>query len=130
MCKRLVLTVTLTTLLAVIFSSCAQQKKEILPSQMASVSRGDLILSVSSDGNLDMPNQVQLKFGTPGTVQDIPAEQYRLKGQPVRAGTLLARLDNTTQLLTVEAAQYALEQAINSVVQTCCGSRYRSGQRC
>ncbi len=124
MCKRLVLTVTLTTLLAVIFSSCAQQKKEILPSQMASVSRGDLILSVSSDGNLDMPNQVQLKFGTPGTVQDIPAEQYRLKGQPVRAGTLLARLDNTTQLLTVEAAQYALEQAINSVVQTCCGSRY------
>ena len=122
--KLLVMAVTLTTLLAVIFSSCAQQKKEILPSQMASVSRGDLILSVSSDGNLDMPNQVQLKFGTPGTVQDIPAEQYRLKGQPVRAGTLLARLDNTTQLLTVEAAQYALEQAINNVVQTCCGSRY------
>jgi RND family efflux transporter MFP subunit len=91
---------------------------------MTSVSRGDLILSVSSDGNLDMPNQVQLKFGTPGTVQDIPAEQYRLKGQPVRAGTFLARLDNTTQLLTVEAAQYALEQAINSVVQTCCGSHY------
>jgi len=124
MSKKLILAVMLASLLALVFSSCAQQKKEILPSQMAPVTRGDLILSVSSDGNLDMPNQVRLKFGTPGTVKDIPAEQYRLQGKPVRAGTLLARLDNTTQLLTVEAAQYALEQAINSVVQTCCGSRY------
>jgi len=124
MTKKLILAVMLASLLALVFSSCAQQKKEILPSQMAPVTRGDLILSVSSDGNLDMPNQVRLKFGTPGTVKDIPAEQYRLQGKPVRAGTLLARLDNTTQLLTVEAAQYALEQAINSVVQTCCGSRY------
>jgi len=122
--KRLIPAITLITLLAILFSSCAQQKKEILPSQMASVTLGDLILSVSSDGNLDMPNQVRLKFGTPGTVKDIPAEQFRLKGQPVRAGTLLAKLDNTTQLLTVESAQYALEQAINSVVQSCCGSRY------
>ncbi|MCX6008416.1 MAG: hypothetical protein NTZ34_14340 [Chloroflexi bacterium] len=75
--KRLIPAITLITLLAVIFSSCAQQKKEILPSQMASTTRGDLILSVSSDGNLDMPNQVRLKFGTPGTVKDIPAEQYQ-----------------------------------------------------
>jgi RND family efflux transporter MFP subunit len=95
-----------------------------LPSQMAPVTRSDLILSVSSDGNLDMPNQVRLKFGTPGTVKYIPADNYRLVGRPVKAGTLLAMLDNTTQLLTVEAAQYALEQAINAVVQTCCGSRY------
>jgi len=122
--KRLILILTLATLLTFIFTSCAQQKKEILPSQMASVTRDDLILSVSSDGNLDMPNQVQLKFGTPGTVRDIPAERYKLRGKPVKAGTLLASLDNTTQLLTVQAAQYALEQAINSVVQTCCGSRY------
>ena len=122
--KRFILVITLTTLLAIIFASCAQQKKEILPSQMAAASRSDLVLSVSSDGNLDMPNQVRLKFGTPGTVKDIPAEQYRLKGQTVRAGTLLARLDNTTQLLTIQATQYALEQAINNVVQTCCGSRY------
>jgi multidrug efflux pump subunit AcrA (membrane-fusion protein) len=122
--KRLTQALTLMALLVVIFCSCAQQKKEILPSQMATVTRGDLILSVSSDGNLDMPNQVRLKFGTPGTVKDIPAEQYRLGGKPIKAGTLLARLDNTTQLLNVQAAQYALEQAINNVVQTCCGSRY------
>jgi RND family efflux transporter MFP subunit len=124
MSKRLITIVTLVIISAVALSSCAQQKKEILPSQMAPVTRGDLILSVSSDGNLDMPNQVRLKFGTPGTVKEIPAEQYKLKGKPVKAGTLLARLDNTTPLLTVKAAQYAVEQAINSVVQGCCGPRY------
>jgi RND family efflux transporter MFP subunit len=124
MSKRIMLALTLVAVLALVLPACAQQKKEILPSQMADVTRGDLILSVSSDGNLDMPNQVLLKFGTPGTVKDVPAEQYKLKGKPVRAGTLLARLDNTSQLLTVKAAQYALEQAINTVVQTCCGTRY------
>jgi len=124
MSKRIILALTLVTALALVLPSCAQQKKEILPSQMSSIARGDLILSVSSDGNLDMPNQVQLKFGTPGTVKDIPAERYKLEGKPVKAGTLLARLDNTSQLLTVKAAQYALEQSINSVVQTCCGPHF------
>ena len=124
MSKRLVTILTLVTISVIALSSCAQQKKEILPSQMAPVTRGDLILSVSSDGNLDMPNQVRLKFGTPGTVKEIPAEKYKLEGKPVKAGTILARLDNTTQLLTVKAAQYAVEQAINSVVQGCCGPRY------
>jgi len=124
MSKKILLALTLVIVLALVLPSCAQQKKEILPSQMAPVTRGDLILSVSSDGNLDMPHQVQLKFGTPGTVKDIPAEQYKLKGKPVKAGTLLARLDNTSFLLNVKARQYALEQAINSVVQGCCGPHY------
>jgi len=124
MSKKIILAFALVAALALVLPSCAQQKKEILPSQMAPVTRGDLILSVSSDGNLDMPNQVQLKFGTPGTVKVIPAERYKLEGKPVRAGTLLARLDNTSQLLTVKAAQYALEQSINSIVQTCCGPHY------
>lgn len=123
MSKRLITIITLVTISVIALSSCTQPKKEILPSQMAAVTRGDLILSVSSDGNLDMPNQVRLKFGTPGTVKDIPAEQYKLKGKPVKAGTLLATLDDTTQLLTVKAAQYAVEQAINSVIQGCCGPR-------
>ncbi|MFA5078449.1 MAG: efflux RND transporter periplasmic adaptor subunit [Dehalococcoidia bacterium] len=122
--KILTPALALVIVLALVLPACAQPKKEILPSQMAPVTRGDLILSVSSDGNLDMPNQVQLKFGTPGTVKDIPAEKYKLEGKPVKAGTLLARLDNTSFLLNVKARQYALEQAINSVVQGCCGPHY------
>jgi len=122
MSKRLALTLTLIVILTTFFSSCVQQKKTILPGQMATVTIGDLTLSVSSDGNLDMPNEVQLKFGTPGTVQSIPAED--MKGKLVRAGTLLAKLDDTTQRLNVQAAQYNLELALNNVVQSCCGSRY------
>ncbi len=122
MSKRLALTIILITLVSVFVTSCAQQKKTILPGQMATVTRGDLILSVSSDGNLDMPNQVSLKFGTPGTVQSIPAEN--MKGKFVKAGTLLAKLDDTTQRLTVQAAQYNLELALNNVAQACCGTRY------
>jgi HlyD family secretion protein len=114
------LTIILVTVLAILFTSCAQQKKEILPSQMASVTRGDLILSISADGNLDMPHEVRLKFGTPGTVREIRVK----KGDVVKAGTLLARLDNTLDLLTVESSQYALESAINAVLQSCCGPRY------
>ncbi len=122
--KKIISALALIIILALALPACSQQKKEILPSQMAPVTRGDLILSVSSDGNLDMPNQVQLKFGTPGTVKDIPAEKYKLEGKPVKAGTLLARLDNTSFLLNVKARQYALEQAINNVVQGCCGPHY------
>ncbi len=124
MSNRFILPLTLAIVMALVLPACSQQKKEVLPSQMAPVTRGDLILSVSSDGNLDMPNQVQLKFGTPGTVKNVPAEQYKLKGKPVKAGTLLASLDNTSQLLTVKAAQYSVEQSINAVVQNCCGTRY------
>jgi RND family efflux transporter MFP subunit len=120
--KRAAQIVLLITMLLITSISCTQQKKVILPSQMAPVTRGDLILSVSSDGNLDMPNEVKLKFGTPGTVQDIPAEN--LKGKLVKAGTLLAKLDDTTQRLNVQAAQYNLELALNNVVQYCCGQHF------
>lgn len=120
MSKRLITIITLVIISAVALSSCAQQKKEIMPSQMAPVTRGDLILSVSSDGNLDMPHDARLGFTAVGTVKEI----YVSKGDIVKAGTVLAKLDNTIQLLSVKAAQYALELAINSVVQGCCGPRY------
>jgi RND family efflux transporter MFP subunit len=47
---------------------------------------------------------------------------YVKKGDLVKAGALLAKLDDATQKMAVESAQYALELAINNVVQTvCCG---------
>ncbi len=118
--NRLILIVSLVILIATIFSSCSQQAKEISPSQMATVTRGDLIITISSDGNLEMPNEANLKFGTFGKVKNI----YVKKGDFVKAGALLCKLDDTTQKLNVEAAQYNLELAINNVIQATCGSRY------
>jgi RND family efflux transporter MFP subunit len=56
---------------------------------------------------------------------------YVEKGDMVRAGTQLAKLDDTTQKLAVEATQYALELAINNVVQSvCCGVNRSPGFYC
>ena len=118
--NRLILIVSLVILIATIFSSCSQQAKEISSSQMATVTRGDLIITISSDGNLEMPEEADLKFGTYGRVEDI----YVKKGDFVKAGTLLCTLENTNQQLAVETAQYNLELAINNVIQTCCSPRY------
>ncbi len=101
-------------------ASCSSSSKLIPSDQMATVTRGDLVISISCDGNLNMPNEAYLKFGLPGTVKEIRVE----KGDVVRAGTLLATLDDTSEVLAVKANQYQVEQAINNVMQNCCGSRY------
>ncbi len=78
------------------------------------VQRGDLFISVSADGNLVMPNQVELRFGTSGTVNEVLVEE----GDKVKAGALLAKLDVTGQKLTIESAQYDLQLAANNLAQT------------
>lgn len=118
--RTLYLTLTFILLLSVFIPSCAPKQQEVSPSQFYTVKRGDFSLTISSDGYLEMPNEAKLKFGAPGIVKSI----FVKKGDEVRAGRLLCRLDDTKQLLAVEAAQYSLEMAINNVIQTCCGARY------
>jgi multidrug resistance efflux pump len=120
MIKRRLTDALLVLLLIIIATSCSQSKKQIPADQMATVTRGDLMISISSDGNLNMPNEAYLKFGLPGTVKEIRVE----KGDVVRAGTLLATLDDTTEVLAVKEKQYLVEQAINNVMQGCCGGHY------
>ncbi len=81
--------------------------------EIVTISRGDLVVTVSAEGTLKMPREVHLKFGTPGTVKEI----YVKKGDKVRAGTLLAKLDDSTQRLAVEAAQYKVELALNDLLE-------------
>jgi len=101
---------------------------------VARVQKGDLEVKVSADGAIEMPSAVNLYFDTTmftppysGRIKAVYVE----KGDVVRAGTTLAKLDDTTQRLAVEAAQYALELAINNVVQTvCCGVTRSPGFYC
>ena len=118
--KILALALTFIILLSVFIPSCVPKQQDVAPSQIYTVTRGDFSLTISSDGYLEMPNDARLKFGAPGIVKSI----FVRKGDEVRAGCLLCRLDNTKQLLAVEAAQYSLEMAINNVIQTCCGAHY------
>lgn len=119
--------------LAVMISGCNGAPP---PGQLpvARVQKGDLEVKVSADGAIEVPAAVNLYFDT---TMFTPPYSARIrgvfveKGQMVRAGALLAKLDDTTQVLAVESAQYALELAMNNVVQTvCCGVNRSPGFYC
>ena len=95
------------------FAGCRGTPQETTERQTTTVERGDLIVSIPADGNLDMPREVALKFGTPGTVKEV----FVVEGQKVKEGTLLAKLDDTTQKLAIASAQYNVELAMNELVE-------------
>jgi HlyD family secretion protein len=60
-----------------------------------------------------MPRDVNLRFGAPGTVREILVE----KGDVVKEGTLLAKLDDTAQKIAVLNAQYDIESALSELAE-------------
>lgn len=121
--------VCITAMLDGCSNSAAVEAKTV-----AAVQRGNLEIKAVADGNIETPASVNLyfdttMFGAPysGKIRKIYVE----KGDMVKAGTVLAKLDDTAQKMNVEAAQYALELAINNVVQTvCCGVQRSPGFYC
>jgi len=79
--------------------------------QTADVKRGNLDIIVTSDGNLEMPNQYDLKFGVSGQVDQILVEE----GDVVKQGTLLALLDNTSQKNSLKTALFDIQTARNDI---------------
>lgn len=90
---------------------------------VAKVQRADLEIRAEADGYIETPASINLYFDTamftPPYSNKI-RKIYVEEGDMVKAGALLAKLDDTTQKMAVESAQYALELAINNVVQTVC----------
>jgi multidrug efflux pump subunit AcrA (membrane-fusion protein) len=68
-------------------------------------------ITVIVDGNLVMPKEVQLRFGTFGTIKKI----FVKEGDRVNAGMLLARLDDISKRAALAAAQYDLQIAMNNL---------------
>jgi len=92
---------------------------------VAAAQKGDLEIKVEVSGYIEMPTAVNLYFDSTMFTPPYSARIEKIyvnKGSQVKAGALLAKLDDATQKLAVESAQYSLELAINNVVQTvCCG---------
>jgi len=118
---------TMVLILSVLAGGCSSgpvTEQQIV----APVQRGDMAVVVHSMGNIDMPEAVNLYFDTSvfGAASSYSSRikaVYVHRGDFVYAGAILAQLDDTVQKQTVETAQYALEAAINNVVQTgCCGA--------
>jgi RND family efflux transporter MFP subunit len=82
------------------------------PSQTFEVTRGDLNIVVPSDGNLTMPDEYNLRFGTNGQVSQIFVQE----GDQVKQGALLALLDDTTQRNAIKTALLNVQTAQNNII--------------
>ncbi len=83
--------------------------------QTIDVKKGDLSIIVTSDGNLEMPNQYDLKFGASGQVDQILVEE----GDNVKQGALLATLVNSSQVNAIKSALFSVQAARNNITFGC-----------
>ena len=97
--------------------ACNRGGDEMPESEMSKVERGDLKVSIAADGNIEMPRQVELRFGTTGAVAEVLVKE----GDIVYEGALLARLDNTSQKNAVITALYDMQQSRNDLEAGCRG---------
>jgi len=90
--------------------------KTLVPGQSVEVKRGDLHIVVSSDGSITTPSQFNLAFGTQGVVRDMMVKD---EGTKVRAGALLATLDNDEQINKIKTALFGIQTARNNITLGC-----------
>lgn len=81
--------------------------------QLAEVVRGDLTVTVSGSGNLEVTNEAMLAFGIGGRVDKIYVEE----GDEVSKGEVLARLETDSLELALTEAQVAQTRAEVAVIQ-------------
>ncbi len=95
--------------------SCNSGSSMDLGSTVARVKRGSITSEVSIRGKLEIPREAEarLTFGTPGMIRKI----FVIPGTQVKAGKLLAKLDDTSQKLAVTQAQYNVEIALNELAE-------------
>lgn len=81
--------------------------------QLAEVVRGDLTVTVSGSGNLEVTNEAMLAFGVGGRVDKV----YMEEGGEVSKGEVLARLETDSLELALTEAQVAQTRAEVAVIQ-------------
>lgn len=104
--------VTAMIILSVVLVSCATNDS-LRDQDIARVKKGDITSDIEIRGKLEMPREIKLHFATYGVIQKL----YVSYGSKVNAGTLLAKLDDTSQKQAVEQAQYSVEIAMNELVE-------------
>ncbi len=87
--------------------SAQVQADELASRRTQTLTRGDLIASVSATGSLQPEQQINVSFLIPGTVAEVLVKS----GDAVQAGQVLARLDAAELQLAVAQAEDALRIA-------------------
>ena len=78
----------------------------------ARLETGTLIATVNATGNIEPEAEIRLSFQQAGTV----AEVFFERGQAVRKGDVIAKLDTVDLELALAQAQASLEQAKNAQI--------------
>jgi len=102
----------LAFLMAFSLTACGGQQDEILQ-ELVEVTRGDILMNVTGDGNLSLPKHRKLTFDTIGEITGINVTD----GDRVSKGTVLAKLDTTSldrDITTAELAIAAAKLAVTS----------------
>ena len=87
--------------------------EEEISQRLVEVVRGDLALTVSGSGNIEIADDVDLAFDIGGRIARINVEE----GDNVAAGNVLAKLDTTDLELTLAQARVTLTQAETALTQ-------------
>lgn len=113
--RKLIITICVVIIgivLGIVFTRGAGP--EAAPSDIAVVTRGDIVRTVLVDGNLEMPHKADLSFGITGTVTEVLVDE----GNNVTKGQVLARLDARSLESSVEIAQAQYETAQINLMKT------------
>ena len=100
-----IVAVLVVGLMLVSLSACGQADENQY--QLVEVVPGDLTVTVSGSGNIEVSNEAYLAFGVGGTVGELYVEE----GDEVTQGQALASLDTTSLELAVKTAEVDLEIA-------------------
>ncbi len=107
--------IIVTVIAAVSLAGCtAAVKAPTTSTRTIPVQRGNLDVTVSVDGNLNMPQAFDLHFGAPGNVLNINVKE----GDIVKAGTILATLDDTAQALAIKTANNKVQTDLSKLYET------------
>jgi len=113
--KPLIVFLTCITLLATAGCSAASTTGTAATiNRQVPVQRGDLVVSVSVDGNLVMPQAFTLNFGAPGDVKDV----FVTEGDRVNEGAIMATLDDTSQRLDIKSANNVVQTSLSDLYET------------
>ena len=108
----IVVTLLLVGVLTASTSACSPGG-ESESEQVVEVARGDLTLTVSGSGNLEVADEIKLTFGVAGKIDKIYVEE----GDKVSQGDMLARLETEALALAVTKAEVAVTEAEVAVTQ-------------
>lgn len=94
-------------------AACGTGVNQDTSSRLAKVTTGNLLVTVSGSGNIEIASESKLAFGVGGKIQKI----YVKEGDKVRKGDVLARLETDDLELSLTQAENARKQAEMAVSQ-------------